>query len=343
MTAGIQLNLGIDYAPQRMRDHGLREAHTYPLVSEGKIADGDYVSWRVPASEAWDFPEVEQRTPTSYPLLILDLDGRDAVDRLHGAMFGQAVVPPSWMVTRRSSGGVHAFWALKRPILRGPDARRRPLAAFARVAEWYAGYLHADAGFAGVLAHNATYPGGEFATDWLTPEAFSLTALARPIPKDWRRPSQAELRSAVGRNCALFDAGSRWGGSIHNHGRPVLPELQQLNARFSDPLPDSEVETIARSIERYRAGQTYYEHTSELQADRGRRSGQARRSRTAERDAAILAAVERGEPQVKVAAAFGMSQQAVSKIVRRDAVPMPVQLALLTTTEPTQTPAKQGL
>ena len=29
----MELPFGIDYAPQVVRDHGLREAHTYPLVS----------------------------------------------------------------------------------------------------------------------------------------------------------------------------------------------------------------------------------------------------------------------------------------------------------------------
>lgn len=331
MTAGIQANFGINFAPQRMREHGLREAHTFPLVSEGKIAEGDYLSWRVPASEAWEFPEVEQRTPTSYPLLILDLDGGDAVERLHDEMYGRAVQPPSWIVTRRSSGGLHAFWTLERPVLRGPDALRRPLAAFLRVSEWYAERLGADAGFAGVLAHNAAYSGGEFATDWLTPEAFSLAALAKPIPKGWRRPKPADLRSAVGRNCALFDKGCRWGGSEKNHGVPVLPVLERENADFTDPLPASEVAGIARSVERYRVGQTYYseEERRAWGQRRGIASGKSRRRKTAERDAAIVEAVDGGETLTAVGAAFGLTKQAVSHIVRRDSRSVPLQLPLV--------------
>ena len=37
---------GIDFAPELVRDHGLREAHTYPLVSTGK--HGGVVKWFFP-------------------------------------------------------------------------------------------------------------------------------------------------------------------------------------------------------------------------------------------------------------------------------------------------------
>jgi len=340
-TVGIQTTLGIDFAPEQMRRFGLREAHTYPLVSTGKIANGEYISVRVPASEAWAYPEVEQRTPTSWPLLVLDLDGRSAFDRLNLAMLSGSVLPPSWYVSRRTTGGIHAFWAMRRPVLRGPQARRRPLAAFQRVSEWYALQLEADGGFAGVLSHNAVYEGGEFATDWLSPDAFTLSGLSRPIPKGWRRPARAELRSAVGRNCSLFDAAMRWAGSSRRRGMAVLPVLEALNREFAEPLPASEVASIARSVERYRArwveSGRFYSHTSAEQAQRGRRSGQARRRATAERDAAIVEAVEGGQSQAAVGRAFGLSRWAVRKIVRRDGFE-PVQLPLAdgVVTEPTQ-------
>ena len=53
-----QLTLpGIECVPGKVRRHGLREFHTYPLVSPGKDAAGVWGgSWRVPAAEAWTFP-----------------------------------------------------------------------------------------------------------------------------------------------------------------------------------------------------------------------------------------------------------------------------------------------
>ena len=60
---------GIEFAPGKVRRHGLREFHTYPLVSPGKDAAGVWGgSWRVPAAEAWTFPELELgRTGNSHP------------------------------------------------------------------------------------------------------------------------------------------------------------------------------------------------------------------------------------------------------------------------------------
>ena len=75
-----QLELALEYAPQELRDYGYRDAHTYPLVSP----DVDKVrrAWRVPASLAWDYPRLELRTGSSYPLITVDCDGADSVGRL---------------------------------------------------------------------------------------------------------------------------------------------------------------------------------------------------------------------------------------------------------------------
>ena len=53
----LELDLGIDYAPKIVRDHGLQEAHTNPLVSAKRGA-----SFRVPASQAWVYPGSAQKT-----------------------------------------------------------------------------------------------------------------------------------------------------------------------------------------------------------------------------------------------------------------------------------------
>ena len=51
-----QLKLpGIDYAPAKVREHGLVEAHTFPLVSKGKSGGDHSSSFRVHAFGAWRF------------------------------------------------------------------------------------------------------------------------------------------------------------------------------------------------------------------------------------------------------------------------------------------------
>ena len=61
--------LGLDFAPAQVRSHGIRDAHTYPLVARRKGA-----SFRVPASQAWGFPSLELRAGNSWPLMGFDCD-----------------------------------------------------------------------------------------------------------------------------------------------------------------------------------------------------------------------------------------------------------------------------
>ena len=139
----IDLDCGINHAPFKVRQHGLSDAHQWPLVSHGKIEDRHGGSYRVPASKAWRFPEIELRTGNSYPSIVLDLDGANALYRLVDAVAHGDILMPNWAVTRKASGGTHAVWNLARPVHRGDSARQAPLRAFARVSEFYAATLTA--------------------------------------------------------------------------------------------------------------------------------------------------------------------------------------------------------
>ena len=89
--AGDQLALPlIEHAPPEVREHGLQEIDSYPLVSRGK---GSAV-FRQPARMAWRrYQEIELRTPNSFPALIFDVDTYPQ-DYLTVA-FGAAVRPPN--------------------------------------------------------------------------------------------------------------------------------------------------------------------------------------------------------------------------------------------------------
>ena len=116
---------GIEFAPPKVRSHGLKEAHTYPLVSQGKRSSGEHsASFRVPAAEAWDFPEIEFRTGNSWPCMIQDIDGANALYRLVDAVEHGDILMANWTVTRKGGGGTHGVWTLERPVHRGEAARR---------------------------------------------------------------------------------------------------------------------------------------------------------------------------------------------------------------------------
>ena len=324
--------LPIDAAPPKVRGHGLRDAHSRPLVSPGKRGGIFAVSFRVAPWAAWFFPSLELRAANSYTSLILDLDGRGSYERAEEAVRGAKVGAPNWAVENRHTGGVHGIWTLANPVHRSDAALAAPLKRYARISEYYAAVLGADAGYTGVLTHNPMEDAqlAGFTTHWLRREPYTLGELGDFIPFRWRWPNPS--RTAAGRNCDLFVAMMRWAGSSGNLGSPVLEEAMEVNDGFKFPLGASEVAGLARSVERYRRrwirqgkfwgpGKSNYDHSPEAQARRGKRSGKARRKRTRERDQAIVQAVTAGQSMRAVARDHGLRLYAVQSIVDRDAPP----------------------
>ena len=109
----------------------------------------------------------------------------------------------------------------------------------------------ADPGYAGVLAHNpASIYRSPYKTTWGRETPYALDQLACVIPFNWEPPSVRQ--TGVGRNVDLFEAGIRWAGQAANSALPLLPALMVVNQDFEHPLPLSEVQATARSIEKYR-------------------------------------------------------------------------------------------
>ena len=326
----VQLSLpGIEFAPERVRKHGLVEAHTWPLVSDGKVQGVVQASFRVHASLAWSFPSLELRSATAWPVVCLDCDGTGGYSRLMGAVEDRDIPCPNWVVYR-DAGGAHGVWCLARPVLRGEAARARPLRLLTRVTEYMAQKVEADAGYGQVLSHNPMVPvaSQRLQTDWLRRRQYPLQELAEIVPFGWRRP--AVPSTGIGRNCSLFEAGMKWAGSPANRGVPVLSALMAINAEVSrkhgkPPLDQGEVVGIAKSVERYRkrwiaTGRFYTEaERSAWGQTRGIRSGQARRKRTEARDLAIIQDVLKDRSIRSVAREHGLSDFAVRYIVARDA------------------------
>ena len=137
-------------------------------MSRGNRQGRPFTSRRVPASEAWDYPEIEFRTPNSQPCIVLDVDGSNALERVLWSVEKGRVLGPNWMVTRKDGGGTHMVYTLARPVLTGPDMRAAPIRLLGRVSEYYASAVEADSGYTGVLSHNpmARAHGPGFATNW---------------------------------------------------------------------------------------------------------------------------------------------------------------------------------
>ena len=247
MTAAAQLSLPLDFAPDPVLAHGLRAAHPRPLVSPGKRKGRPFRSWRTSPRKAWRFPELEYgNAGSSVAALVLDCDKPSALAQ------GMAdLPPPNWTVWRMSNCHAHVAWTLADPVHRYPAARVEPLRYLANIADYYASAVGADPGYAGVLAHNpAPRLKTPYRTVWGREKPYSLDQLASVIPFGWEPPKARQ--TGVGRNVDLFEAGMAWAGRRANAELDVLPALLFVNQEFDHPLPLSEVQSAARSIEKYR-------------------------------------------------------------------------------------------
>ena len=320
----LELPFGIDYAPKVVRDHGLQEAHTYPLVS---LRRGS--SFRVHARDAWTFPSLELRSANSWPALTLDCDEPSAVvDALywnHHGGEGPALPRPTVVVERRANSHCHASWFLSRPVHRRESARAAPMRKLARITEYYREVLKADPGYNGVLTHNPieeTHDAGEFQAHWGRTCGYSLDELAEPIPKGWRLPVTPSTEQ--GRNCSLFGSLIKWAGSLANLDLPVLPMARATNEDLDAPLPDSEVAGLAKSVERYRAGwiakgRFYTEAEREAWGrSLGLQGGKVRRAAVSSRDRFILQGRAQGMSTRALARSFKLSQNAIQHVIRRE-------------------------
>ncbi len=316
----------IDFAPAIVRQHGLVDAHTRPLVSGGKSAGIFQSSTRVDPKDAWKFPSIELRTGNSWPSLVLDCDNDNKIDSLIDCIMSGGLPDPNWMVTRRSNNHTHVVWNLATPVYRGAKARTEPLRYLAHVAEFFALTLNADSGYTGVLTHNPIQDvhKGSMSTRWCRKEPYELAELAATIPKGWKMP--AVPRTAEGNNCRLFVMGMKWAGSPKNIHRRVFDYLIAENPFLQKPLPLSEVKGISRSVEKYRRrwiAEGQFSTIGDLKRsawgrEQGLISGQSRRQRNAERDAEIVRARIEGRSFREIARLFHLSVSTVHHVLDRD-------------------------
>ena len=316
-NAQLSLPLAIEDVPDIVRRHGLREAHAYPLVADRH--DG-WTSTRRPTAVAWrDWPEIELRTPNSFPALVLDCDTEP--EDYWGVARSGTIKPPNWIVSRGPNGHAHVIYCLARPVLRGIHVKPSPLRALGRCAEFYRWCYGADIGYVGVLSHNPTHPQYAPFTTWNRQQPYTLTELADPIPSGWRTP--ARPTTPEGRNVYLFRFGMRWCGYPQNwpHIDSVGAIISAANDALDLPLWESELRHLIKSVikisrRNLESGQTQRGLIA-LQTTRGRKSGKARRRRTASRDAAIVQAVLEGQNMRSVARDYDLVDGTVRWILKR--------------------------
>jgi hypothetical protein len=155
---------------------------------------------------------------------------------------------------------------------------------------------------------------------------YDLGELADYLDVPTKLPSHAKVLG-LGRNCTLFDSGRKWAykqvlkfrvtGDREGFYEAVRCALEDMND-FPDPLPNSEVKQIAKSISKW----TWTKYTkqwsdgqfSAIQSHRAKQGkGVSRYRHTPETRAEAVLMLSEGATQAQVAEHFGVSQKTISK------------------------------
>ena len=228
----------------------------WPLASDD-LRQGIY---RESRSKALRRRYIEANPQALSNLLVVDIDHPDALMR---AVWDRHSWLPHAVVENPTNGHAHAVWALSEPVTRTEYAKRKPLAYATAITEGLRRSVDGDKGYSGLMTKNPEHQSWE--AHWVTDELYALPQLEHHLaewgflpPPSWKK-TRRRNPVGLGRNCALFETARTWAyREIRNHwgdpdglGIAISVEAHRLNAGFSEPLPSSEVNGIARSIHRW--------------------------------------------------------------------------------------------
>ena len=247
------------------------------------------------------------------PLIVLDVDDVDAApDWVHD----RKAFP--WRVSTRR--GVHLYSWTGEPL----RTRHLPwgdvLATRSYAVSWQSNRSYTPApGFG--LGQIPLWPASILA-DLDRTDASDTPQQVVPRPSGSGRrltPSRADIPIG-GRNDGLFrrlllQAGRDRG--VRGDVARLTGQARWINEGLTAPLPDREVTKVAASVAGYSAG---WERSTaayrERQRARGQRSGEARRARTGDRDASIVAMRAAGLSVSAIARQVGVTTRTVYRIIK---------------------------
>lgn len=236
---------------------------------------------------------VQPNEPVRRHWLVYDVDREGASEAWDGV-----AAEPNLTVINPANGHGHLLYALDVPVYLKGKASVKAIRYAAAVDAAYTDLLDADRGYVGLICKNPLH--GQWRVlqgpDW----AYALGDLAEWIPADrlasYKRRKRT-LLTGLGRNCTLFDTLRAWAYRNVNRtawvsaaawNRAVQVEAEAINALFPTPLALPEVKATAKSVAGWvwkmlRGSQADYigrTHQSDVQAARGRKSGESRRKGT---------------------------------------------------------------
>ena len=175
------------------------------------------------------------------------------------------IYEPFWTVINRKNGHAHLIYVLKTPVFCTEAAHLKPLKYLSAVVKAMTRKLKADPRYCGLISKN---PFNNDAWDvrppyWSMPREYELSELAECVVDEMHEtPTKAvdEDIAGLGRNCYIFEhvrvrayreIRNFWGKNYDEWHERVRYMCEEENANFSEPLGQSEINQIAKSITRW--------------------------------------------------------------------------------------------
>lgn len=270
---------------------------------------------------------IQHNPPPVLAFMIFDLD------RPNSALaWADAHLPaPAWVAVNPENGHCHIAYGLIAPVARTDAARVAPLRLAAAVESAYREKLSADRLYSGLITKNPLhchwhvyYP----ATEAANYGYYELAGMAEYVALPNKIPRGREA-TGLGRNDSLFHDLRKWSyRAIREYWRPdglrqwqiaVLEKSESLN-QFSEPLPYAEIKATAKSVAKWTWRQftpagfhEYVErtHRPEVQAKRGKRSGEVRAEKAVEKAAQAQEMRRQGMKQTTIAKELGVTERTI--------------------------------
>lgn len=262
---------------------------------------------------------IQYNPPGFLSFIVVDCDYADAKDAWRSAN----LPPPTWTTTNPQNLHAHLCWALTTPVWSG-GSNQSPARLFKAVQEAYRVSVKGDGGFASLLTKNPVNKNwmldseSDFKTYALA-ELMSFVKLEKKV-----KVKKKEVGQELGRNCMLFDevrlfayAQARNYELIEPFTDAVLEQTEKLNLNFADQLPFSEINRISKSISKFafKNCRVHSEQFLKRQAARGRKGGEAKGLKNAEKRLQALEMNSLGISKQKIGRALMVSRDCVNRWV----------------------------
>lgn len=232
--------------------------------------------WKHSRSQALAEPYLQFNHANLIKYVVFDLDYEGAVL----AWYDNNLPPPLWTSKNPKNGHAHICYKLAVPVCSSDLAHADPLKYLAAIQSAFTSRLKADGAYVGLICKNPLH--SRWQTTWWSDTAYTLDELADYV--DLRgHPAKHEAATGLGRNCDTFFSVRKWAyKTIRDYWQPnyyrlwskaVLARVEAQNQIYAQPLANSEVKSIARSVAKW----TYREFTPEKfsasQAKKGAKGG----------------------------------------------------------------------